>query len=101
MNFQIFDLIIHPQAVSNAPSSLEHSAGHCIFIQPTFLVGLHGDILPTGSAHNSHTLVLIISSRLFSLNPQVGVPDTAHREMFLDDSQLHEFSLIDQERFNY
>ncbi len=84
VNLKILDLIVHSQTVPNTPPSFKDSAGHCILIQPTFLVGFHGDTpprrvytLPPG------LLLLFFSSLNYSLNPQVAVLDTAFLEMFL------------------
>jgi len=43
MNFEVFDIIVHSQTVTDAPSALEYSAGHRVLVQPPFLVRLHGD----------------------------------------------------------
>lgn len=43
MNLQIFNVIVHSQAVTDAPSTFEYSAGHRVLLQPPLLVRPHGD----------------------------------------------------------
>jgi len=43
MNFEILDIIVHSQAMTDAPSAFEYSAGHRVLVQPPLLVCFHGD----------------------------------------------------------
>jgi len=50
VDFEILDVIVHPNAVSYAPSPFEYSAGYRILVQPYLLIGFHGDLPPRFSA---------------------------------------------------
>lgn len=47
LDFEIFYVVVHLDTVTDAPSPLEHSARHCIPLQPYLLVRCHGDLSPS------------------------------------------------------
>ena len=56
LDFQVFYVVVHPDAMANTPFSLEHSARYSMPLQPCLLVRSHGDLSPSALKFATKTI---------------------------------------------
>jgi len=86
LDFQVADVVIHSDAVTDAPSAFEHSAGHRVFIKPQFLIRFHGDpSLPEKTSLVKTALLqrLATPAHVSAAFFDVSFSDNSSLEMFL------------------